>query len=83
MKKYAVYPSYVISRNDGDRHFIGFLELCRLYGVNPAECVNMQNWTDPRGTSAERLIQLTVRYDGNYTIPTSTPRRDRAAKRSL
>lgn len=38
-KKYAVCPGYVRSENDGDRHYIGFSALVRLYGVDPTECL--------------------------------------------
>jgi hypothetical protein len=76
MKKYAVYPGYIVSKNDHDRHYISFDELCRLYKVNPAECVNT---AFSPGIRHESLIKLEPRYDGNYELPTNEIE-DREAK---
>lgn len=39
-KKYAVCPGFVVSANsDGNRHFVSFEALARLYGVKPEECL--------------------------------------------
>ena len=65
VKKYALHPGYVISRNDGDEHYIGEWQLQRLYGVQPNECVLVGP-----GVAGEGLIHLRPRYDGNYTLPT-------------
>lgn len=40
VKKYAVVPGYTRS-SGGQRHFINFGALTWLYGVNPAECIEM------------------------------------------
>lgn len=67
-KKYLLCPGYVISQNDGDRHFIGADELARLYGVPMSECsifderIQMIRNTDG-------LIQLHPRSNGDYTRP--------------
>lgn len=50
-KKYAVVPGWITSVNDGQRHWIGFGALTWLYGVNPAECIrvddeNQRGWND-------------------------------------
>ena len=63
-KKYAVYPGFVQSEHDGDRHYINFGELCKLYGVLFSECVNMSF-----GRSSRNLIELRPRQDGNYSKP--------------
>lgn len=34
-KKIAVHPGYVYSPSDGDRHWIGFKDICRICGINP------------------------------------------------
>lgn len=39
MKRFALFPGHVVSQRDGDRHYIGGVQLARLYGLNPAECV--------------------------------------------
>lgn len=72
MKRYTVWPGYVRSASDGDRHYVGFLSLCRLYGVNPAECINVDGLRNVLGYSREfldSLPQLRVRTDGDYRRP--------------
>jgi hypothetical protein len=76
--KYAVYPGYVTSKNDGDRHWIGATELIRLYGVRIEECEIYEPapwWPHSYYTwEKERLaglVELRPRYDGNYATPLS------------
>lgn len=40
MSRIFVHPGYVTSKTDGDRHFIGYMQLCRLYGLNPNTAFN-------------------------------------------
>lgn len=77
MKKYLICPGYVISKNDGDRHYISANQLLRLYRVNPAECEVLKEadpW-EPRSLAEQRerryagLIRLAPRYDGDYRLP--------------
>jgi hypothetical protein len=59
-KKYAVVPGWITSVNDGQRHWIGFGALTWLYGVNPAECIRIDDETE-RGwndKAREHLIWL-------------------------
>lgn len=67
-KKYAVWPREVVSKYDGDVHYISFLKLCRLYGVNPSECLDMTKEEDLRykGVCHYALTHLRVRKDGKY-----------------
>lgn len=37
--KYIAVPGYVISLNDGDRHYVGFERLCDLYGVKSRDAI--------------------------------------------
>lgn len=77
--KYALHPGMVISKRDGDHHFIDAHQLARLYRVSPRECVVV-----PRNVEQGRerqhqllldriermgLIHLHPRYDGNYQLP--------------
>lgn len=62
---------YVISKNDGDRHYVSARCLLRLYGLNAEECylVDPRNYTlGSNSFLIGDLIVLTPRYDGNYTI---------------
>lgn len=70
---YVLFPGYVISRTDGQRHWVGAEQLRRLYGVPARECV-----TYPQGKGAEADIRrriwrappgsvgLRPRHDGDY-----------------
>lgn len=68
--KYAVYPGYVTSRNDGQRHFIGFSQLVRLYGVKVSECFDATKPQNRVGLGRHSYIRLTPRYSGDYSLPT-------------
>jgi hypothetical protein len=65
-KRYLVLPGYVTSANDGQRHWIGYDRLVRLYGVDPAECTSTR-------VDGEQLIELSPRYDGNYAVQRLCP----------
>jgi hypothetical protein len=77
-KKYLVKPGHVISESDGDEHYISFTQLTRLYGVDPDECLNNENLQMrgyPPNWNTDNLITLEPKYDGNYTIPTTNPKK--------
>lgn len=71
MIKYLVCPNHVRSAYDGQRHYIGYCDLIRLYGVDWRECIinseeNFRLYRD----RIDDLIRLRPQYDGNYTVPT-------------
>lgn len=71
-KRYAVYPGSGWSRNDDQRHYIAFRELCGLYGVDQGECVDMGPGGNRRGfREPPGMIRLYPRNDGDYTVPES------------
>ena len=69
-----VCPNWVVSKTDGDMHYIGAIKLMELYHVNPAECIVCK--PSPRQRDRyyqfpekdKTLIKLTPRHDGNYEI---------------
>jgi hypothetical protein len=65
MVKYVVYPGYVKSKTDGQRHWVSYQQLIALYHVDPKECINGSR----PNTFVDRYIPLYPRYDGNYEIP--------------
>lgn len=67
MKKYLICPGWVVSENDGQRHFINSNQLIRLYGVKPEECSIAASKSREIGFSKD-LIRLRPRYDGNYKL---------------
>lgn len=70
MIKYVVFPGKVISKNDGDEHYIGAKKLMQLYGVSQRECLVISP-NDPRRRDYDfgDLIELFPQYDGDYTLP--------------
>lgn len=54
-----VQPGMVISRNDGDRHYVGTSELVRLYGLRAGEYVVADEWTGaPYGIPRAQLDEM-------------------------
>ncbi|WOH61939.1 hypothetical protein [Bradyrhizobium sp. BWC-3-1] len=76
--KYVVHPGVVVSKTDGQYHYIGAMELMRLYGIRPDECEIYEPepwWPQSYYRMAQEqhdgLIHLYPRYDGDYTLPTT------------
>jgi hypothetical protein len=65
-KKYLVIPGPMSSQYDNDIHYISFSQLCRLYGVNPAECVDGSRESQMLGRDTSNLIVLRPLYSGKY-----------------
>lgn len=42
MKRFCIHPGFVVSANDGDRHYISYPKLIELYGVNPKDCAQFR-----------------------------------------
>jgi hypothetical protein len=68
---YVVCPGWIESKNDGQRHFIGAMQLMNLYGLNtrrhdvhiePSASWEFHGWNPP--TDA---VYLRPRYHGDYT----------------
>ncbi len=74
--KYLVFPGYVVSKNDGDMHFISARQLIRLYGVQVDQCLvassdpHTLNFFISRHHSLNKLINLKQDRSGNYKLPT-------------
>ncbi len=66
-RRIFVHPGHVVSERDGDRHFIGFIELCRLYKVNPQGVINAQMGVRGYGQE-EGDIHLYPLRDGKYPL---------------
>lgn len=69
MARIFVHPGWVRSKNDGDRHFIGFMQLCQLFKLNPGECINMHDPANEYGHGSQdgdrHYFPL---YNGNYPL---------------
>lgn len=81
--KYVVWPGYVTSRSDGDRHYISASQLMCLYDVHSSECIIVhgpEDYYKLRGIN-RALINLVPRPDGNYkSYNQATPKRYRVSK---
>ena len=78
-KKYVVCPDYILSKNDGQLHFIGPMKSMQPYNVNPKDCEIYEPapyWTNSWYRAAQRLckglIVLAPRYHGDYNIENCT-----------
>ena len=76
--KYVVCPGKVTSKNDGQEHYIGPMQLMRLYGVDSRECEIYEPapwWPQSYYQEAEKRQQGTIRlyprYDGDYSLPSN------------
>ena len=77
--KYVICPGEVASRTNGQRHYIGAMELIRLYGVDSRECEIHEPaswWPNSYYSMTEErqrgLPRLGPSYDGNYELPSQT-----------
>jgi hypothetical protein len=59
-----IHPGHVVSKNDGDIHFIGYDLLIRLYKLNPRFCEKY----DPHIKYSIVARHYYPRYDGDYSI---------------
>ncbi len=66
-KHFLIVPNYVISKYDGQEHFISEHKLMQLYGVEMRECVIS---CCPQGHREEEgLLWLEPSYEGDYSLP--------------
>ena len=74
MKKYnIIHPGYVRSQNDGEMHRIGYLQLIRLYRLNPSDCL-IADWPEHMSrVTREKHNHYFPRFDGKYYTPPTTP----------
>lgn len=89
MKKVRiVIGDFVHSKNDYDRHYVNALELCKLYGFNPQECIIAEaDRPESLLGLSSTMPRFTVRYDGDYgnkeyiTIDPAVPDEDYSCTR--
>ena len=75
--KYAVWPGFVNSKTDGQKHMVSCHELMSLYRVDPQDCVLAPPFTDDsygarisrERIRCMRLIDLYPNPDGQYQLP--------------
>jgi|GEM_PF-6969725 len=62
---FIVCPGYIVSKYDGDEHFINAQMLIALFGVNPKHCKVVGPYNDHFPAS---WPELHPKYDGNYSL---------------
>ncbi len=66
-KKYALYPGFVTSEYDGERHYITASRLATLYGVDMDKCIVIDTQYDKHRYNGQ-LIDLKPRKNGDYDL---------------
>lgn len=76
MIKYALHPDFVMSRSDGDIHYISAEYLAHLYQLAPDEYMVIDDSASRhvyvramRAAESMNLTHLYPRYDGDYRLP--------------
>lgn len=72
MKKYLVIGGNVVSKHDGETHFISARRLCDLYRVDPQECICVSDRREIRymiQAKIKDLIELLPDPSGKYELP--------------
>lgn len=65
-KKYLVFPGTIISKNDGDKHYISARSIMHLYMVRPEDCIVVDSDLKLRGLDQSDFIHLEPNYIGDY-----------------
>ena len=68
MIKYILHPGHIISKTDGEEHYISAVMLCHLYKVSAPECTIVGS-TSLVNVRPEILVHLYPRSDGKYSKP--------------
>ncbi len=66
--KYIIHPGTIVSRLDGDIHYIGFSQLVKLYNVNPDECISAERLENLFGLDLDGCIHLFPETNGDYKL---------------
>lgn len=85
---HLIMPGSIISKNDGDRHYITATQLAKLYGVNLNDwnayifdrakgkevgITSVSEWVLSHGLSNRPIKLLAPRFDGHYDLSEITP----------
>lgn len=72
MSKYVLHGGYVISRYDGQRHYVGPVQLARLYGLNLRDCALIRSEM-PGSQYPPDAVHLYPRNDGELPLACRRP----------
>jgi len=70
-KRYALVPGKVISKNDGDEHYINAPKLAYLYGIDFEACIviGINDPYTPEQAERDGLTVLYPDFTGEYKVP--------------
>lgn len=66
--KYVVFEWEITSKNDGQKHFINFRDLIKLYRVSLRECIRAKDFYERDGLDLKDMKFLYLRNDGKYKL---------------
>jgi hypothetical protein len=67
--RYVLCPGWIISKNDGDWHYISATKLAKCYGVNLRDCLIQRPRRILHPRFYPRMVFLEPRFDGDYRLP--------------
>lgn len=68
MKRYLLISGIINSISDNDEHYISAHRLCKLYRLNPRECIFANKEEDLLSIDFNDLIILRPKYNGKYEV---------------
>jgi len=66
--KYLLFPGHVISKNDGQEHFITASQLAHCYDISIRECITYREELRPNPRERDDLIWLFPDWSGRYEV---------------
>lgn len=70
--KFLLIGGRVVSKNDGDVHYVNANRLMQLYGLNMTDhyvVLAEENGNFLKGFNQDEFVVLRPRYDGDYRLP--------------
>ena len=67
--RYVLCPGWIISKNDGDWHYISAAKLAKCYGVNLRDCLIKLPTQRLHPGFYTGMVFLEPRDDGDYQLP--------------
>lgn len=70
-KRFVIHPGFVVSKSSGQREYVGAVQLMRLYGIDPRDCIVVEPTDGQRRYAEEqgiKLLHLKPQDDGVYSI---------------
>ena len=66
MKRYALHPGWMKSSYDFQRHYVGYKQLIKIHGLNPAECFDATREIETIGLDWRCIAHFFPLVHGRY-----------------